>query len=388
MRGCSGRTPARRGRAAGRRARAGARGRRRCRPVRGRRARTARLDAGALERRVSASARGWKSSATSTITSPTSSMRPATCSRSRFSTAVSRRAQQQVGEVVGQDAVELLGHRAVERAHARLDVRDRDARLRGRERRRRASSSCRRRRARRRAARSPAAARARRACAPSARCSCRRGCRARARAAGRRAPRRTPCVSSSSWCWPVWTSSSSCSARSARETAAALTNCGRFPMTVTTRKPFARAAARELARAILRAAHASLVRVARQRAADGQPRPSIEWTGSTSRTVEARNASCTPASSSTAIGRSAMSHTVSRRRRVIESRTWSLERRRHERAAVERAEERGGRRLEDAAVRRDEQRLVGALGLGQARRRACSPPYDSDFTPSRIRVGA
>ena len=33
--------------------------------------------------------------------------------------------------MVGDDAVELLGHRAVERAHARLDVRDRDARLGG-----------------------------------------------------------------------------------------------------------------------------------------------------------------------------------------------------------------------------------------------------------------
>src|SRR3954468_19868211 len=42
-------------------------------------------------------------------------------------------------------------------------------------------------------------------------------------------------LSSSSWCWPVCTSSSSCAARSMRETAAALTNCGRFPMTVTTR---------------------------------------------------------------------------------------------------------------------------------------------------------
>ena len=32
--------------------------------------------------------------------------------------------------MVGDDAVELLGHRAVERAHAGLDVRDRDPRLR------------------------------------------------------------------------------------------------------------------------------------------------------------------------------------------------------------------------------------------------------------------
>jgi hypothetical protein len=41
------------------------------------------------------------------------------------------RAQQHVGKVVGHDAVELLRHRAVERAHPGLDVRDRDVRLRG-----------------------------------------------------------------------------------------------------------------------------------------------------------------------------------------------------------------------------------------------------------------
>src|SRR4051794_39110982 len=40
-------------------------------------------------------------------------------------------------------------------------------------------------------------------------------------------------LSSSSWCWPVWTRTSSWSSRSRRETAAALTNCGRLPMTVT-----------------------------------------------------------------------------------------------------------------------------------------------------------
>ena len=64
-----------------------------------------------------------------------------------------RGAQQQRGGVVGQHAVELLGHRAVERAHPRLDVGDRDPGLGGRQRARRASSSCRRRRARGRGAR-------------------------------------------------------------------------------------------------------------------------------------------------------------------------------------------------------------------------------------------
>ena len=44
------------------------------------------------------------------------------------------RAQQQVAEVVGDHAVELLGHRAVVRAHARLDVHQRDVRQPGRER--------------------------------------------------------------------------------------------------------------------------------------------------------------------------------------------------------------------------------------------------------------
>jgi hypothetical protein len=41
-----------------------------------------------------------------------------------------RRAQQQVGGVVGEHAVELLGHRAVERAHPRLHMGDRDPHLR------------------------------------------------------------------------------------------------------------------------------------------------------------------------------------------------------------------------------------------------------------------
>ena len=43
-------------------------------------------------------------------------------------------AQQQRRGVVGEDAVELLGHRPVIRAHPGLDVRDRDLRLRGRQR--------------------------------------------------------------------------------------------------------------------------------------------------------------------------------------------------------------------------------------------------------------
>ena len=41
-----------------------------------------------------------------------------------------RRAEQQVARMVGEDSVELLGHRPVERAHARLDMRQRHPRLR------------------------------------------------------------------------------------------------------------------------------------------------------------------------------------------------------------------------------------------------------------------
>jgi hypothetical protein len=44
------------------------------------------------------------------------------------------RAEQERGRVVGEDAVELLGHPAVVGAHPRLDVRDGHARLRGRQR--------------------------------------------------------------------------------------------------------------------------------------------------------------------------------------------------------------------------------------------------------------
>ena len=44
--------------------------------------------------------------------------------------------------------------------------------------------------------------------------------------------RKNTAESSSSWCWPVWTSTSSWRSRSGRDTAAALTNWGRLPMTV------------------------------------------------------------------------------------------------------------------------------------------------------------
>ena len=44
--------------------------------------------------------------------------------------------EEELGEVVGDDPVDLLGHRAVEAAQPRLDVADRDPELRGAERRR------------------------------------------------------------------------------------------------------------------------------------------------------------------------------------------------------------------------------------------------------------
>ncbi len=50
-------------------------------------------------------------------------------SRARFSTATSRRGEQQRRQVVGHHAVDLLGHAAVERAQARLDVGDRHVQL-------------------------------------------------------------------------------------------------------------------------------------------------------------------------------------------------------------------------------------------------------------------
>ena len=107
-----------------------------------------------------------------------STTRPATASRARLSTRGLRRHEQQVDEVVGQHAVELLGHRAVERPHPGLDVHDRDVAPAPPPARRRASSSCRRRRARRPAPRSassgPSAASMRAVCSvfvPPAMCS-------------------------------------------------------------------------------------------------------------------------------------------------------------------------------------------------------------------------
>ena len=93
--------------------------------------------------------------------------------------------------------------------------------------------------------------------------------------------------------------------------------------------------------------------------------PSMAWTGWTSRVVEARNASVANGSSSTEIGRSVTSPVSMTRRRVIESSTWSLS---GGVTSVSPSSEqtndcRGP--FEHAAVRRDEQRLVGAVLLAR-----------------------
>ena len=139
--------------------------------------------------------------------------------------------------MVHQHPVELLGHRAVERAHARLHVRDRQPQPGPRRARPPAWSSCPRRRSRARAAPRPGSARARPGCAPSGRvfepetaCSWWSG-------AGTPSSSKNTRESSSSWCWPVWTISSSCRSRRRRDTAAAFTNWGRFPTIVTIGTP-------------------------------------------------------------------------------------------------------------------------------------------------------
>ena len=99
----------------------------------------------------------------------------------------------------------------------------------------------------------------------------------------------------------------------------------------------------------------------------GSAVPSTALTACTSRVVEARKASCAPSSSSSVTGRStagASSMTAPAGDRVQDV---VVERRRDERRRVQRAEEGARRRLEHAAVRRDEQRLVAAALLGQAR---------------------
>ena len=233
VRGCSGRTTGRRQRrAAAPPARAGGRGRRRCR-------RGARSPAGLpgrhadfVERRTAlGGAVVRKTSATSTITSPTSSTRPATCSRSRLATAVGDgHSSSELRWSVSTRLTSSGMRRSNERMPASTWATGTPACAPPA--RRRAWSSC-----RRRPARDPARARRRGrpappSCAPSGTGWSRSGCPARSPARAPRARRRRSRDSSSSWCWPVWTSTSSSARAAARETAAALMNCGRLPMTV------------------------------------------------------------------------------------------------------------------------------------------------------------
>ena len=211
--------------------------------------------------------------------------------------------------MVGEDAVELLGHRAVERAHPRLDVGDRDAGLRGGqpagERRVRVAvdehdvgplggSS------------GPRAASMRAVCSvfvpprmPSSRSgrgtpsSAKKTVEARRRSAGRcgRAARRAP-------------------ARSGRETAAALTNCGRFPMTVRTRSRAAvgrRRARARCARARARAPRASARRAPRaaRRRRSARPAAPRGRRGQERLLRRARSSACTMRSSTVARRRAA-----------------------------------------------------------------------------------
>src|SRR5919199_2263380 len=167
-------------------------------------------------------------------------------------------------------------------------------------------------------------------------------------------------LSSSSWCWPVWTSSSSWSARSRRDTAAALTNCGRFPMTVTTRN--ATASARGGAELLRDRGADALVRVARGRPADHRQRAPVDRVDRQDLANGRREERLLHARELVDRDRPLLD-LAGREQPPSRDRVEDVigERRRDERPPVERTEEARRRRLEHAAVRRDEQRLVGAL---------------------------
>ncbi len=192
-RACAGAAAGRRptaARAAGRRARAAAPGRRRC-PRGGRsRARTRRAHARGRQRAVVGARAGLDEQrnvdhhVADELDAAGDVLALEVRHRGR------RGAEQQIGEVVGENAVELLGHRAVERPHAGLDVCDRHVGERrgqaARERRVRVAvdeDGVRTLGGEQRAERGE---HARRLLA----CSCRRRCRARAPGAGHRARRR------------------------------------------------------------------------------------------------------------------------------------------------------------------------------------------------------
>ena len=96
--------------------------------------------------------------------------------------------------------------------------------------------------------------------------------------------------------------------------------------------------------------------------------PSIAETAWISRVVEARKASSAARRSATGHSPSSTSSALTRRSRVIDSRTPSSSAGRAQGALRRDPEDRRGRRLEHDAVGLDEHRLVGALRFGEPRR--------------------
>src|SRR5919199_6787373 len=161
--------------------------------------------------------------------------------------------------------------------------------------------------------------------------------------------------SSSSWCWPVWTSSSSWPARSSRDTAAALTNCGRFPMTVTTRN--AAASARGGAELLRDRGADALVRVARERPADHRQRAPVDRVDRQDLADGRREERLLHRGELLDRDRPLLD-VAGREQPPARDRVEDVvrERRRDQRPPVERAEEARRRRLEHPPVGRDEQR--------------------------------
>ena len=171
------------------------------------------------------------------MTSPTTWTPSSIPSAARFADGDLARAEEQRREPVDEDPVQLLGHRAVERAEPRLDVGDGRRRASPRRARPRASSSCRRRRAPSPASRRGRPARFRAASARSARRGCPsppRGGRPAARGRARR--RRSPRARGRS-ADPCGATTSSARPRRASESGPDLMNCGRLPTTESTRTP-------------------------------------------------------------------------------------------------------------------------------------------------------
>ena len=316
-------------------------------------------------------ARGASSSKTSTITSPTSYDLAGDALGAQVLAAASRRST--AAATRAWSVSTRLSSSGIARSYERmpgLDVRDRDAAPARRPARPRASSSCRRRPARRRAPRRPAAARA--PPASGAVCSvlvppprpsrCSGGGHARAR-------RRTPARArrrSAGRCGPAPPRATR--AQRARETAAALTNWGRLPMTVRT---LTRVSASSRCDALRAARSRGLARSTgprRRRAARGRRSPR---SACTSRTVEAMNASSARAQVVERARRSSRVATLEHPRAGDRGEDALLERRRQQ-LAVAHPEERPRRALEHAAVRRDEQRLVDARAPARGAPRACS----------------